>query len=89
LLDLFESEIIKRDEFLIFREAVFAVRDKNENILLELVKKLPSNKREYLKQILHSKRVVVDNKNGQEETEARKIVKAKGRKVANNIKFDN
>jgi hypothetical protein len=88
-LDLFESEIIKKDEFLIFREAVFNVRDKNENILLELVKKLPSNKREYLKQILHSKRVVVDNKNGQEETEARKIVKAKGRKVANNIKFDN
>jgi len=67
------------------------VRDKNEGILLELVKKLPSNKTEYLKQILHSKRVVIDNKNGQEETEARKIVKAKGRKVANanNINFDN
>ena len=86
---MFESEITKRDEFLIFRESVFAIREKNEGILLELVKKLPANKREYLKQILHSKRVVVDEKNGQQETEARKIVKAKTRKVANNIKFDN
>jgi len=89
LLDLFESEVTKRDEFIFFRESVFSIKEKNENLLLELVKKLPSTKREYLKQILHSKRVVVEEKNGHQETEARKIVKARTRKVANNINFDN
>lgn len=86
-MEYFESDLKEKDEFAYFKEAVYAVRRNNEQVLSELVNKLPNNKRDYLRDILNSQRIIVDAQG--EKTEARKIVKAKARKVATNINMNN
>jgi len=80
----FESDLIYRDEFQIFKQAIFAVRDVDANILKDLVEWLPDNKKNYLREVLDTQRVVVvDTKDGVQETEARRIAKVRARKIAN------
>jgi len=81
-LKSFETELLLKDEFQLFREALYVVRDFDQKILDRLFEWLQSNKREYLKEILQSQRVLVDKGDGRTESEARKIVKPRGRKVA-------
>jgi len=82
-LKKFETELYLKDEFQTFKETLFAIKEVNSGILTELYNWLPANKREYLKEVLSSQRLILD-KGGKQETEARKIVKARARKVALN-----
>jgi hypothetical protein len=65
------------------------MKEINEQLIFELVNKLPEAKKEYLKVVLNSQRVVVQAKAGKTETEARKIVRPKARKVATNVDMNN
>jgi len=79
----FKSDLTQRDEFQIFKQAIFAVRDVDANILKDLVEWLPENKRNYLREVLNTQRVVIDKVGDVLETEARRIGKVRARKIAN------
>lgn len=82
-MDYFASGINTQDEFSAFRQAVFALKESNEGALRNLLDQLPESKKEYLRGVFNSQRVVVKEKSG--ETEARKIVRVRARKVATNL----
>jgi len=60
---------------------ILTLKEGNPKALQSFIASLPESKRDQLKQILNSQRVVLNPDEG--KTQARKIVKARGRKVAN------
>jgi len=74
---------------MIFKQALFSIKEIDGNILKELFDWLPNNKKNYLKDVLNTQRVVVDMRDGNPETEARKIQKVRARKVAQNVNIGN
>lgn len=88
-MDTLESDWLAKDEFVIFKNVVYTLRQQNEPMVLELVNQLPLSKKEILNEVLNSQRITVDIKGGKAETEARKIVKTKTRKIATNLDLNN
>lgn len=88
ILDLFESGLSTEDEFKFFKEAVYTLQGIDEASLMTLMEQLPANKKDYLREVFNSQRIVVKNKSGKAATEARKIVKPKGRKIATNVNMN-
>lgn len=72
------TDFKKKDEFAIFREIIFKIKEINHDGLAKIINKLPQGKQNYLKQVLQSERVPVDEEN--QTTRARKIVTIKGKK---------
>lgn len=80
------SAIKTEDEFAAFRDTFTSLKQSNPELLEKLGMSLPEKKRELMKEILHSRRIVLSHTLGQ--TEARKVVKPLSRKVAD-VKMDN
>jgi len=74
---------------MIFKQALFSIKEIDGNILKELFDWLPTNKKGYLQDVLNTQRVVIEVKEGVPETEARKIQKVRARKVAQNVTMGN
>jgi len=86
VLDKFDTDFKKQDEFAYFKTALRELRDRNPKALDELLNSLPEFKKNSLKDILFSQRVVVDEAEG--KSQARRIVKPRARKVAQNATYD-
>ena len=88
-MNSYASELIAgikaEDEFATFREAFAKFKEQNQAYLVKIAENLSEIKKEFLKDVLQSHRVVLDQAEG--TTQARKIVKVSGAKVAN-VKHD-
>ncbi len=77
------SDIKNQDEFVAFREAINKLKELNQPLLLKLVNSLYEKTKDYLKEIMKTQRVAITQNAGNTMTEARKVVKTVGRKIAN------
>lgn len=82
-MDKLETELKVKDEFTIFKEALHEMKTIGETVTLDLVNRLSSEKKEFLREIMQSQRVAIDESGG--KTETRRIVKPRTRKIATNI----
>ena len=78
------TELKNKDEFMIFKDCLNAMKANNPENASELINSLPNHKKEFLRDIFQSQQVAIDS-TGQ-KTESRKIVKPRARKIASNIK---
>ena len=70
-----------QDEFVAFREAIGKLKELNQQLLMKLTSGLDEKRKQHLKEIFQSQRVVVNPNEG--STLTRKMVKTVARKVAN------
>ena len=75
----FLSEIDKVDEYNYFKESLLLLKNKNQKSLQEILGQLSGVKQEFLKQVLASQRIIV-NDDPNNKSAPRKIVKVKGKK---------
>ena len=78
-----ETELKQKDEFLIFQDYFLKMKDNDNARTMEIIDKLPKEKKEFLRVTLQSKRIFINPNEG--KSEARRIVKPKARKVATNL----
>lgn len=72
------------DEFNIFKEAIFMLKNKDQQGLLSVFTQLTAVKQEFLRQVLSSQRIAI-NDNPNNKSAPRKIVKVKGKKKIGEI----
>ncbi len=70
------SQFKKYDEFAIFKEVVTKFKEIQQDLLLQIYDSLPENKKIFFKEVVGSVRIETN----EGKTEARRIVKVKGRK---------
>jgi len=85
-MDQFETQLKLEDEFVFFKNVVLKLKDQNKQRIEELYEKLPPQKQKFMKDILHSQRVTLDDLG---KSQARRIVKARTGKVAVNLDMSN
>jgi len=78
-----ETELKQKDEFLIFKDYYLKMRERDPEHAMQIIEKLPKEKKEFLRDSLQSKRITINENEG--KTESRRIVKPKARKVATNL----
>ncbi len=79
-LDAFLTQLKKQDEFTIFRDVMAKIKEANREALGQMYEMLSTTKQEHFKQVINSQRVLTQ----EGKTTARKVVKTKARKTAEN-----
>lgn len=72
------SDIKGQDEFTAFRDTITLLKQQKPQLLVQLVGQLVEKKKEYMKEVLQSQRVMLNETQG--ITGARKMVKTVSRK---------